>query len=59
MKKHWYTTIFGLIAAGTALAGTAGIHVGHVGPTDWLQLIHALSVAGLGAVAADSGHLEQ
>lgn len=53
--KHWYTTLFGLLAAVAPVAHSVGVGpVGHVGSTDWLTLVSGLGVAGLGAVAADA-----
>lgn len=53
--KHWYTTLFGALAAVAPVAHSLGVGaVGHVGSTDWLTLISGLGVGGLGLVAADA-----
>jgi len=55
MKKHWYTTLFGGLAAVGMALHQSGISIGHVGPIDFTALAAALGVAGLGATAADAG----
>jgi hypothetical protein len=53
--KHWYTTLFGVLASVAPLAHSLGVPaVGHVGSTDFLTLISGLGVAGLGLSAADA-----
>ena len=59
MKKHWYTTLFGILAAVAPLAHGLGVGpVGHIGSTDFLTLLSGLGVAGLGAVAADASKVQ-
>jgi hypothetical protein len=59
MKKHWYTTLFGALAALPVLAQTLGIpSLGHIGATDYLHLLGGIGVAGLGAVAADASKVQ-
>lgn len=55
MKKHWYTTVFGFLAAAPQLLATIGVGpIGHIGATSITGLVGAIGVAGLGAVAADA-----
>lgn len=54
MKKHWYTTLFGALAATGAALHNSGIAIGHIGPIDFTALAAALGIAGLGATAADA-----
>jgi hypothetical protein len=55
MKQHWYTTVFGFLAAAPQFLQMFGIgHFGHIGSATIDQVIAAVGVAGLGAVAADA-----
>lgn len=55
MFKHWYTSLFGLMAGLPGLLQMIGMsHFGHVGTTTVDQVISAVGVAVLGAVAADA-----
>jgi hypothetical protein len=54
MKKHWYTTLFGGLAATGLALHNSGISIGHIGPIDFTALAAALGVAGLGATSADA-----
>ncbi len=51
--KDKLTTIFGGIAAATAIAGQLGLHVGHIGQGDFVQLAGGISVLLLGYFAKD------
>ena len=54
MGKNWITSLFGALAGIPLVLQQAGVHVGHLGNGDWLSLISALGVAGLGLSAKDS-----
>jgi hypothetical protein len=60
MKQHWYTTVFGFLAAAPQFLQMFGIgHFGHLGGATIDQVIAAVGVAGLGAVAADANKAAQ
>jgi hypothetical protein len=54
MNKSWLTSLFGLLAGVPMLLHQSGVTVGHLGGGDWLNLISAVGVAGLGLSAKDS-----
>jgi hypothetical protein len=55
MKQHWYTTVFGFLSAAPQFLQMFGIgHFGHIGGASIDQVIGAIGLAGLGAVAADA-----
>lgn len=51
--KNWLTSLFGLLAAVPVAAQQAGIHIGHLKNGDYLSLISAIGIAGLGLSAKD------
>ena len=53
MKSSWLTSLFGILAGVPILLHQTGITIGHLGSGDWLNLIQAVGVAGVGLAARD------
>jgi hypothetical protein len=51
--KSYFTTALGIISAACMVLKTQGVAIGHIGKGDWLDLIMALAVAGIGLAAKD------
>lgn len=54
MKKSTFAKIFAYISMLSTLGVAAGLHVGHVGQTDFLHLVALLSAAITGHVASST-----
>ena len=54
MTKNWLTSLFGVLAGVPAILHQSGVTVGHLGGGDYLSLLSAIGIAGLGLAAKDN-----